>query len=593
MTQAVPKVSIPTDLHVFHQQIEDLLKQAENPQTQFSDQINNLFRIIVGMWLWNDQMKGTNCTWDKEPDREYANVIVRRISKLFQTISVGFSQHMLGLNWINEPTVPDIHQTPQITISPANPETADTEPTANPSNAEKTEEPKTKPINRKEAEKIALTTVTGVKGRSGKLLRGGGTVAGNQRAIEFVNLLHRSGGLTADQLRFLATFKLPLGPAAGHEVQETLKLLKSTRVPFVDSKEQKGWKGSPTSINYLTQAGEMYYSSLPAERRESRVGDANVLINLNHHYGTQQVLSCIAGACSLSSLDLIASFKEQTPAYEPSAEKLLQLQWYSCVELESVVKKNTPVRTEYTSSYIKPDAIGTIVLEAEVLSNSLLHQAGLANVQSSTPSKYAYVADPSGGTSYHWNFILEYDENTEDLNFFSQKADKYIKLLNTDSVSLWPAEWRKQFPAAILVVTSGGAVRALNMLLAVSKRLEDAKKQPHSYDKTPKVPDNWLFTTTDWFKTAYAPFIGSFNKGAKLTRSPLMGKVWLPLPEVMEVLSNQTPAEKKMHMLKLDKNIKAGVRSKGLLADKLVALPLYHTKNASPVAKPATPSRIP
>ena len=586
MTNATTTDISPDALQVLHQELEHNLHYAGVPKTALSHKIAYLLLAMHKILDWNEQMGGTPDTWDKEPDREYVSARGHQILRLLQTMRVEFAQNILGLSEITDPTLPNILQTTEVSqmvlapTSPINPDTAQTEPAADPAKAKKTEEPKLRPVpvvNRKEAEKIALSPVTGIKGRNGKPLRGGGTVAGNQRAIQFVNILHRSGGLTADQLRFLTDFTRPLGPAAGHEVQETLKLLKSTRVPFVDSKEQKGWKGSPTSINYLTQAGEMYYNLLPYESYKGRSGEANILVNLNHHYGIHQVLACIAGACSVSSLNLLTYLKSNPQGDETGVEKILRLEWDSCVELKSVKIKSGPVRVEQSESFCRPDALGTIVLEGH-FTEAFLVRAGLKLPKTKTmapPSKYPFISDPNGSSSLHWNYILEYDESTEDLNFFAGKASKYIKLCNTDIPGLWPEEWRGQFPATILVVTSGGALRALNMLLAVAKKLEEARITLPGDNKNKKIPDNWWFTTTDWFKQAYSPFIGSYNKKPKDKPNYSNGKIWLPLPEVMQAMDNKTPAEKKAAILSLDNSLKKEGKAAGALADKLVGLPIY------------------
>jgi hypothetical protein len=432
---------------------------------------------------------------------------------------------------------------------------------------------------------MALTPVTGVKGYNGKPLRGSGTVAGNHRALAFIRLLHKAGGLTLDQLRFLTQFSRPLGPTAAHETQDTIKLLRA--IGFVEAIEQKGWNNSPTNIYILTPEGEVYQSLLPPSSEMYQAQDHRELFqraDLGYLYNKYQVLASIAGACGSSNVYLQIYLQNEVESdYDPTERRLLQLEWDSTTTLTlnyaeelrsqgTLLQVNSSVEMTQAKEEVRlqPTALGTVVLEDPALSDLLMNQS-MEEVPVEQHSRLkpwcSYIDGGNESTTAHWNFVLELDDGIQSMEALATKVEYYSHLRHPLNQKYWPREWRGVFPS-LLFVTTGDCIRLLKLMLVLADRLKKAEAalNPSLGVVLPDLLDGCWCTCTDWFKAAYIDYLGTFNK--KEGGFYLGTRIWLPLRTVQTGLVEfDSPAKMMSAIRELNQDLVV-TKGKGAAADK-------------------------
>jgi len=391
----------------------------------------------------------------------------------------------------------------------------------------------------------------------------------NPRIPEIVKLLHQYGVLSQYQLcNFLMNSQTTqfgvLPTSVFSKLKQALLLLKYKGL--VRSYFLSGVSSAKVSLWSLERAGELYYSiltdSLAAEGMSSEVAQ----LHSNHTFGTNQVLAALAGACvtatRLGALDhLVRCVVKQDPAlvaatassnHHPAnssstpppitstttnaasaspgllvtglkqgpgqAQQELEIPILPLAQILQAVRtpklkaadlpqakvgcylemadQNNLVIGNTERQSIRPDAMGRIVYDSELVIPTIAGGAGL----SPGSEEAEFSASASTGRQY-WPFILEYDRGTETSEFFAKKALGYSELYNTIKTA-WPFAWGNQFPT-ILVVTEASPTYLLALMTAVRTELAQIK------DKNParKRVNRWWFTTSEWFKLVFHPYL--------------------------------------------------------------------------------------
>jgi hypothetical protein len=634
-TSVAPSNNLPP---VTRSDIETLVSRLEKPSKSISGRLETAGVLIDHIYRWNSQNGGRPNSWDAEKDFEYiqkvtgliANVTLISLIEFLDSCNSSYDFSFLeqpeataGDNPvtiqlpapgepIKSPTMPGQEKPeklkkepvpaqskvrPNNSYSPPAPEPASSSMLSTPSHE------RTRSLTAAQALEVARTKV-GTKDHRGKTTRGGGTVAGNHRAIEVIKLLHRSGGLTLDQLRFLMNFSNPKSKSTTHELQTTAKLLRSTKPPFIGEVNQLGWRKSPMRILYLTQAGEAFYTTLPdGDKQGLRKHASHGKGNLAHHYGIYQTLTSIAGQLTTTNQLLPKTVNNIQLLHLPDdvaqTRQELSLDWRVDVTLSYPAN---PFVNNSSQNLLRPDAFGSIQFDSELAAHfpNLFERAKLPTLESyeklgvrgASSARHEYVWNDSK-TIANWNFLLEYDCNTEGLNQFGRKATAYAKLASEQYKKSWPPQWQRSFPS-ILVVTTGGPVHMLNMMAEVTDKLA-AFEHKYGNQNNVLVPYNWLFTMVDWIKVEYSQQLGSFNARREKVNweGKLDGQVWLPLSVMLDLAFNrgvtgtsrerraiipERMAELRQHIVDLDKCIKKEGRcsiTNNLLFDRRVGLPIH------------------
>jgi hypothetical protein len=481
----------------FNQQLEELVKQAETAQNAPYKMLA-IAKAMALIYKWNGDQGGTPQTWDKEPDGELRRSIMNRLIDAAARSMAEFSVTVDA-----EPEVKTLSQPWQDIPLPG-------------------DDGSLKPESLSPGTVLAAAGASQkVKGRKGSLLRAGGTVAGNHRAMEFINLLYRSYGLTRDQLRFLADFSKPLGAAAQHETSETIRLLEAAKM--VSTRECDTWKNSQAEIYALTALGQHFYSLI--HQREHGMFEPRspyqLDVGLQQLYGLNQILASLAGSCRVASgaariEELIAKQKIKSDWYNPQGNnQLIRLDWKPH---GFGIAYGEHMRSVY------PGQLGRIVVEERQLVPALMTEGNLAG------ERPMFSLARADGTAI-LPFVVEYDETGSQESFerFASKITAYVDLYNQPRY--WQDYWHGRFPL-ILIVTSGTPRHMLEMMNATREHLRRLFK--------PKYPSDWWFTTTDWFLSAYHDYIGTFNNRRKPRPTcprpeyaPLYpaqrGHIWLPI----------------------------------------------------------------
>jgi hypothetical protein len=397
-TSITPSEALPI---LTRNQMEANLDYMVEPGQSAGHRLNYVSYLINHIYRWNSQNGGNPNTWDVEKDQEFVEEAVFTIGyatllalKDFAS-SCGLSYDFSAFAQIlpdadadqdRSSSLPQAEQSPLLPApglantalpkkEPAPAERDEAHSTKSPSSPTTQPTPATEPAATKkvrpltpaQALEIARTNA-GVKDHRGKITRGGGTVTGNYRAIEVIKLLHRSGGLTLDQLRFFMDFIDPKSVSARHEVQTTTKLLRSPEILFVEAIPHLGWRKSPIQTLMLTQAGEAFYSTLADEDiRESRKQSISGKGNLGHRYGIYQTLASIAGQLAATNKILprpttdvqIPHLRDDVAPRQPQ----LRLEWRGDVTLAYQTISNSK---SSSSLVLRPDAIGSIQLDGQL-----------------------------------------------------------------------------------------------------------------------------------------------------------------------------------------------------------------------------------
>lgn len=532
----------PADQPDIRVQIEEQLTLAD----QAPNVALRMLAVAKGMALafkWNQDKGGTPHTWDMERDLAYKQQVLLRLLEACARNLQDFAQ------------ASDV------------PLEAGSGPQGQP---------------RREVWLSALTeqAITNRKGK-GKRLRGGGTVAGNHRAVEFVNLLYRAGGLTRDQLRFLSGFQRPQSVAAQHETSETINLLLAARL--ATPHECDTWKNSQAELYTLSQAGQTFYDLL--HRRDfTAPGQSrpyNLDLSLQQLYGTNQVMASLSGACKVATstgqLRALAVEITRRPAwyYQNQEQEIgLRLDW-----------EDYDYRLDFgdirgNNRSIAPSGVARLVLDEAQLGPSLLQQA---NLTERPDTRFAHSRYEGNAV---WPLLLEYDWAADNPDYLAPKVAAYTEFYNIQR--LWPEKWLGRFPV-ILVVTAGGPRHLLSLMLSVRDQLRRVNR--------PRQPQEWWFTTVSWFTAAYQDYLGTFNNRRK-PRPPVppeageshrlahKARIWLPLsalgsepPENLHIalsglnflILNEDPADKQLVATNL-----AEV-GPGDWVSKMTALPIPHS----------------
>ena len=556
-------------------QLEDYLYYAEEATT-LASRIVGFAKSVGEIFNWNANQGGLPEGWEKEENLKYKIWLVGRLTAAMYQILP------------NLETVCGVPHTAPQKASQPQAEDATKPATADDTNSQKL-------LSKREISELALTPFT-LKRKLDTTEQGSTdsakaeaeqtfTVAGTPKAIEFVHLLKKNTGLTLDQLRFIANWEgdPPFSRYNARETEKAVRLLTSAK--FISETKVLGWRGRVTKLYRLTPNGETYYTLLVRDPGTKRPEPQS---SLPHLYGTNQVLASIAGACAVATSEgrLTNLHKELNqgklpPQYGPAEQIAMRLEWESA---NFILPYNQ-------TQFVYPDAVGRLVLDERSLNKPLIQQAGLAWEN----SDIRYVISKFEGVGV-WPFMLEYDTTEEELGVIAGKASAYTELYNAP-ITYWPEQWLGRFPV-ILVVTSGRPERVLNMANAVRIRLK--KVAPNL-----KKPEEWLFTSVEWFKQAYGPYLNTINFSkvgqasqaqARQLAARLKGHIWLPLTAIpmTDKESNQAPlrslsrgrgkgGKAKPGLAELlALNAKAGVNTPSVTAsqinwlDKLVALPIPH-----------------
>jgi hypothetical protein len=524
----------PTASEVYAQLEEQLNLAEQAPTVPF--RMLAVAKAMALVFRWNQEQGGTPQTWDAEHDEEF-----RR--KVLEQLLMATARNMTDF---------------AAAVSVPNGEAAKSD---------------------QEVWQVALKTQP-VKGRKGRPLRGGGTVAGNHMAVEFVNLLERAWGLTRDQLRFMADFARPQGAAAQHETSETINLL--VKAGFVTAQDSDSWKNSQVELYTLNELGQNFHRLLhqrDASRPAAETGllEGKAGAGLQELYGLNQVLASLAGTCKVATssgklADLLNQARRRPAWYYRGEERAgLRLDWEDW-------RYRLPSRD--SSRFIWPGAVARLVVDDRQLVPALLSRANLSPDQPETRFVFSRVEDNA-----IWPFIVEYDWAADNPNYLTGKITSYIELFNTQR--LWPEKWLGRFPV-ILVVSAGKPRHLLSLMMSVREQLWRSGRV--------RAPQEWWFTSTNWFATAYADYLGTFNNRRKARPAPSenaplshylaqKGRIWLPISAMREdssedldiginglnfLLLNEDPADKELVASNLSE---VGL---GNWIERLVALPLPH-----------------
>ncbi len=546
VTEVAPSLSGPKPQAYL--QLEEQLTQAEKaPAVPL--RMLAVAKAMAIAFKWNEENGGLPQSWNLETNREYKEWAVDRLLEATARAITEFTEAS-GTEAYGAVVTEDITE-----------------------NAEGIETAKTI----RQVWEAALTPQA-VIGRKGTKLRGGGTVAGNHRAVEFVNLLRRAGGLTRDQLRFLAEFPRSQGVASQHETSETINLLVAAK--FAKAHECDTWKNSQAEIYTLTTTGQNFYNLI--HYREQGGFQRPELYELNTSlqqlYGANQILASISGACKVATntgklTQLMYQSFGRSSWFQTADEQIaLRMEWED---------QNYRLFFRDNDTLFHPDAAGRLILDERQLAQVLLNQANISTHRNET--KFALSRLEGNAV---WPFLVEYVDSSETAEAFVQKIIAYSELFN--NYRAWPEKWLGRFPA-ILIVTNGGPRHLLGLMLGVREQLKRLIK--------PKQPLEWWFTTSSWFTAAYGDYIGTFNNRKK-PRPPIdpsdpialclpeKGRIWLPLlalsAEPKEniqaslnglnfLITSDNYVEKKKAAESL---VKEGLDS---LIDKMVALPILHS----------------
>jgi len=399
----------------------------------------------------------------------------------------------------------------------------------------------------------------------------------NPHVDVIVRILGKYGGLSIYQLYAMimnggSVSSRSAGGTIFRRIKEAIRLLEAKQL--VVPRTVSSWNSVNLNLWVLEAPGQIYYAILNDQPTPSAQELAVKPVQLQHTFGTNQVLAGMAGTAAVADRlgvceHIVSTVLKENPNLNvanrtgveiPPVSLIKSLEWarqsknipraaetaFGCqVEL---MRPGTALEIGQTDrKAIVPDGMGKIIFDSDFPLPTIISSCNLKGDEAQFPG-----SETNG--RYYWPFILEYDRATEGAEFFAEKVEAYSRFYNTVQTA-WPVEWGNKFPT-ILVVGEGSPVHLITLMAAIRMALAKIKQN----NPANKRLGNWWFTSAVWFHEVYKQYLETetltnwgkqiYPSGAKsgrgrkpkaeVTKSP--GKltlspdphIWLPLDKKLE-----------------------------------------------------------
>jgi|GEM_PF-1998067 len=460
-----------------------------------------------------------------------------------------------------------------------------------------------------------LTKITGHTGRKDKLTH----LHNIPKVDTVVELLGRYGLMTTYQV--VATLlnqensdstAIPLSIFS--RAREALRILELKEL--VAGTEVTGWDKGSLKFWRLLPPGKIYNAIITDQPNPSAQELTAKAVQLQHFFGTNQVLSSIAAVAVVANRlgvfeHVVSTVLKENPRLNtsdrsgldiPAVKMAKSLEWARQPKNKQPTETAFGCRVELMRSgtaleigqierkAIVPDGMGRIIYDTDLVIPTLIQACNLDDEEST-------FSGSSVTGRHYWPFILEYDRSTEGVEFFAEKVEAYSRFYNTIQTA-WPLEWGDNFPV-ILVVVEGSPVRILTLMTAIRTALFKLQQ----INPANKRLGNWWFTSTEWFHEVYQAYLdpagvtawhkkvypGRTTRPKGGGRSPKPGtaaaavkpkiikigtepRIWLPLDTSLE----------KYDLLAVSKYLKGEVTQRPSKMSLMKALPLPAVLNELP-----------